>query len=436
MSYYGYRYVSRSLGFALGYLYWYALGILVPYEITAAGLVIDYWPNTVHIAVWMTIMIVVIVGLNFLPVKYYGETEFWFAGTKVILILGLLLLSFILFWGGGPDHDRLGFRYWNNPGAINPYIKTGSAGKAISFFSSLITSVFPFTFAPELVVVTGGEMKSPRRNLPIAARRYFYRLIIFYILGILAIGVTCPSNDPRLTSGGAGAGSSAFVVAIANAGISTLPSIVNAGILLSAWSSGNSFLYISSRSLYSLAVQGSAPRIFKSCNRWGVPYMAVSCSSLFCGLAYLNVASNGAVVFNWFLNLTNTWGMTSWVCCMVIYIRFRKATDAQGVERPYKNWIQPYGAYIAGVAFTILCLLNGYTVFFPGRFTAASFLTAYIGIPVFFIMYFGHRIVFRKDKWAWSPEEVDLQTGMDEVNAAEEPVKKRKGFAKIVRLVE
>src|ERR1700761_9212355 len=90
MSYYGYRYVSRSMGFALGYLYWYALGILVPYEITAAGLVIDYWPNNVHIAVWMTIMIVVIVGLNFLPVKYYGETEFWFAGTKVILIIGLL----------------------------------------------------------------------------------------------------------------------------------------------------------------------------------------------------------------------------------------------------------------------------------------------------------------------------------------------------------
>lgn len=83
MAYYGYRYVSRSMGFALGYLYWYALGILVPYEITAAGLVIDYWENPVNIAVWMTIMLVVIIGLNFLPVRFYGETEFWFAGTKV-----------------------------------------------------------------------------------------------------------------------------------------------------------------------------------------------------------------------------------------------------------------------------------------------------------------------------------------------------------------
>lgn len=98
--------------------------------------------------------------------------------------------------------------------------------------------------------------------------------MIFYILGVLAIGVTCPSDDPRLTDGGAGAAASPFVVAIANAGIDVLPSIVNAVILISAWSSGNSFLYISSRALYSLAIQGSAPRIFKTCNRWGVPYVS------------------------------------------------------------------------------------------------------------------------------------------------------------------
>ena len=72
MSYYGYRYVSRSMGFALGYLYWYALGILVPYEVVAAGLVINYWPNEINIAVWITIMVVVIIALNFAPVRYYG----------------------------------------------------------------------------------------------------------------------------------------------------------------------------------------------------------------------------------------------------------------------------------------------------------------------------------------------------------------------------
>lgn len=436
MSYYGYRYVSRSMGFALGYLYWYALGILVPYEITAAGLVINYWPNDINIAVWITIMLVVIVALNFLPVRFYGETEFWFAGTKVILMIGLLLLSFILFWGGGPSGDRLGFRYWKDPGAANPFIVGGATGRFVSFWETMVLSVFPFTFAPELLVVTGGEMESPRRNLPIASRRYFYRLVIFYCLGVLAIGVTCPSNAEALTNGGAGAKSSPYVVAIANAGISTLPSIVNAVILISAWSSGNSFLYISSRALYSLAVQGSAPRIFKTCNKWGVPYVAVGVSSLFCGLAYLNAASSGSTVFNWFVNLTNTWGMTSWVCCMIIYLRFRKACAVQNIPTPYHSWIQPYGAYIAMVMFTLLCLINGFTVFFPSEWSVSSFFTAYIGIPIFFVMYFGHRIFFWNDKWAWDPAEIDMQTGLQEVIDAERPVKVRKGLAKVLYIIE
>jgi yeast amino acid transporter len=225
---------------------------------------------------------------------------------QVIMMISLIILSIVLFFGGGPSHDRLGFRYWQDPGAAHPYILSGNTGYFISFWQTLVLSVFPFTFAVELLVVTGGEMESPRRNLPIAGKRYFYRLVIFYVLSVLAIGVTCPSDDSRLTDGGHGAAASPFVVAIANAGISTLPSIINAVILMSAWSSGNSFLYISSRALYSLAVQGSAPRIFKTCNRWGVPYYAVACSSLFCGLAYLNTASSGATVFNWFVNLTNT----------------------------------------------------------------------------------------------------------------------------------
>lgn len=108
MAFYATRYVSPSVGFALGWLYFYSFGILVAYEITAAGIVINFWPNNVHIAVWITIMMCVIVALNLCPVGVYGETEFWFAGMKVVLITGLLLLAFILALGGGPTHDRLG----------------------------------------------------------------------------------------------------------------------------------------------------------------------------------------------------------------------------------------------------------------------------------------------------------------------------------------
>lgn len=431
MSYYGSRNVSNSLGFAMGWLYFYSLGILVPYEITAAGLVIDYWNSPVNIAVWITIFIVVIVGLNFLPVKFYGETEFWFASLKVFMMIGLLILSFILFWGGGPrQHGILGFHYWKDPGATTEYLVNGRKGKFVAFISTVVASAFPFTFAPELLVVTGGEMDSPRRNLPKAAKRYFWRLIIFYIFGVLAIGIICPFNDARLTDGGVGAKSSAFVVGIADAGIHGLGSVINAVIITSAWSSGNSFLYMSSRSLYSLAVAGNAPAIFKRCNKHGVPYMAVSASSVFSVLAYLNCGTSSSVVFGWFVNLTNTSGFISWICCSIIYIRFRKAIAAQGApaEIPYHSWTQPVGAWIALVAFTILTLINGFDVFFPGRFSASSFLTAYVGIPIFLVIYFVHRVCHRHESWVHSSESVDLITGLDALLAAEAPEKTNRGL--------
>jgi len=422
MNLFGFRYVSRSMGFSLGWLYFYSLGILVPYEITAAGLVIEYWNPNVNIAVWITIMIVVIVGLNSLPVSFYGETEFWFASTKVIMMMGLLLLSVVLFFGGGPNHDRLGFRYWKNPGAANEYLRTGDLGRFLALLYTLVLSAFPFVFAPELMIVTAGEMKSPRRNLPIAAKRYIYRLVFFYIGSVLAIGVICPSNDPRLTSGGKGAGSSAFVVGIKNAGIDVLDSIINAGIIISAWSSGNSFLYLSSRSLYSLALSGNAPAFFKACTKKGVPYRAVACSSLFCALAYLNVGSSSAVVFNWFVNLTNTSGFISWICCCAVYLRFRKACVAQGVtDLPYHSRLQPWGSYCAIAGFSFLLLINGFPVFFD--WNTASFFTSYVGILMFGLFYFGHRLYARKDSWSHDPTEVDLQTGMDQVLVDERPPK-------------
>ncbi|KAF9062367.1 proline transporter [Rhodocollybia butyracea] len=398
MSYYGHRNVSNSLGFAMGWLYFYSLGIQVPYEITAAALVIDFWDSPVNIAVWITIFIVVIVGLNALPVRFYGEAEFWFSSLKIFMMIGLFMLIFILFWGGGPDQDGiLGFRYWKDPGPTNTWLVPGSAGRFVAFIEVIVLSAFPFTFAPELLIITAGEMDSPRRNLPKAAKRFIFRFLFFYI--------GCAKSSP-------------FVVGITNAGIKGLGSVINAVILTSAWSSGNSFLYMSSRSLYSLAVSGNAPRIFTKCTKNG------GHRHFFCSLAYLNCASNSSVVFTWFVNLTNTSGFISWICCCIVYNRFRQACKVQSLpaqDIPYQSSLQPYGSWIAIVGFTTLLLINGFGVFFPGRFSASIFLTAYVGIPIFLAIYFGHRILHWKDPWAHHPSEVDLHSGIDLVLADEHP---------------
>ncbi|KAH7356071.1 proline permease PrnB [Pyrenochaeta sp. MPI-SDFR-AT-0127] len=418
MAYYCNRFASPSLGFALGWLYVYSFGILVAYEVTAAAIVINYWPNNIPIAALITILLVVIIVLNFCPVGVFAESEFWFAGIKVIMLMGLLLLAVILMLGGGPNHDRIGFRYWRDPGAVKEHVVGGAGGRFTAFLYVWVFSGFSFYFGPELIIVTSGEMYHPRKNLPIASRRFFYRLAFFYVFGALAIGVICRSDAEDLTSGTGNANASPWVIGIRNAGISALPSVVNAGILTSAWSSGNSFLYMSSRSLYSIALAGNAPKIFTRCNRYGLPIYAVGATSLFSLLAYLNVVSSSGTVFNWFISLTNTAGYTSWIVCAIIFLRFRKACNAQGIQVPYQSKVQPYGAWICVVAFTFLLLCNGFTLFYPGRFTATGFLTTYLGIPIFLSLWLGHKLIAgRRDSWLIKPHDVDLTTGLREVEA-------------------
>ncbi|KAJ5087203.1 hypothetical protein N7456_010819 [Penicillium angulare] len=423
MAYYADRFHSRSLGFALGWLYCYVFIIEVPAEITAATLVVQYWNPGVHVAVWITIFMVLMIGLNCFPVRVYGETEFWFASIKVMGIIGLLIMALVLIFGGGPSHELLGFHYWKHPSAVNEYIKIGDSGRLCALISTICFSMFAFAFAPELLVVTGGEMQNPRQNLPKAGIRYFYRLVFFYVLGALAISMIVPSNQPQLLGGGSGAGASPWAIATRIAGIKALDSVINAVILISALSSGNSFLYLATRSLYSLAITGNAPRIFAKCTKSGVPYNAVAACSVFLALAYLNVSSTGAAVFNWFVNLINTGGFQSWICICIVYIRFRKATDVQGVtELPFRSRFQPYMAYICGIMFTLLLLLNGYSNFLSGQWNTSNFLTAYIGIPIFFALYFGHRfLICRHEPWVHDVEEIDLTTGLPEILANETP---------------
>ncbi|PLB46606.1 putative proline-specific permease [Aspergillus steynii IBT 23096] len=423
VSLYASRFVSPSFGFATGWLYVYSMSILAPYEITAASLVISYWHSSINIAVWISIMIVLMVLLNALPVKFYGETEFWFAFMKVVMMTGLLIVSVVIFFGGGPTHDRLGFRYWNNPGAANEYLLPGNTGRFLALISTLTLAALPFTFAPEFLILTTGEMAAPRKTLPKASRRYIYRILFFYILSVLAIGVICPSTDSRLTSGGQGAGASPFVVGIKNAGIPVLDSIINAGILLSAWSSGNAFLYMATRSLYSLARAGNASSWFLACTESGVPYRCVAMCSLFCALAYLNLSNSAAVVFNWFVNFTNQSAFISWTCCCIVHLRFRKACNAQGVtDLPYVSRFQPWGSYAGLALFPFLALANGFDVFFPSNWSVESFLTAYIGIPLFFVIYLGHRVYTWYEPWVRDSRSVDLHSGLEEVLEEEEPV--------------
>jgi amino acid transporter len=266
------RYVDPAMGFAVGWNNWYQSAITLCAEISAASVVIQFWNGAVgiNVAAWISLIIVLVICLNIFAVSIYGEAEFCFASIKILTIVGLIIFAFIIDLGGGPTHDRLGFRYWKNPGAMKEYVSTGSTGRFLGLFSTLVNAAFAYG-GVEMVAVAAGEAENPRHNIPKAVRRVFWRILFFYVLGSLAIGVLIPYNEPRLLgaikSGAPGGARSPWVIAVYRAGVPALPSIINAVILTSATSSANAFLYTGSRYLYALAQNGQAPRMFLKCTK-------------------------------------------------------------------------------------------------------------------------------------------------------------------------
>jgi amino acid transporter len=215
------------------------------------------------------------------------------------------------------------------------------------------------------------KSNSDSRTVPKAVRRVFWRILFFYVLGSLAIGVLVASNDPHLLKAqadvAAGAARSPWVIGIQNAGIPVLPSIINAVILTSASSSANAFLYTGSRYLFALAQNRQAPRFLLRCSKAGVPYWCVAITASISGLTYLSVRSGGpSVVFGWFQNLTTIASLFTWCSICIAYIQFHKALKAQGVDRNtlvFKSRFQPYTAWSALIYFAIIIIFNGFDVF-------------------------------------------------------------------------
>ena len=126
--------------------------------------------------------------------------------------------------GGGPTHDRIGFRYWKNPGAFPQYLGIdGVKGRFFSFAASLTQAAFSYV-GTEVVAMAGAEAKNPRRNIPKAIKRVYIRILLFYIGGVTIIGLLVPYTEPDLALKTSDGAKSPFVIAIRTAGISGLPS--------------------------------------------------------------------------------------------------------------------------------------------------------------------------------------------------------------------
>lgn len=236
----------------------------------------------------ITISLVLILASNLVNVRWYGEIEVFSGTVKVLCFIGLVFVSIVITAGGVPGSEPIGFRYWNNPGPWVDYNGiTGSTGHFLGFLSAFVNASFSF-IGVETVVISAAEAINPHKSIPNAARRVTWRIGFFYILGALLIGLIVSPINGDLVTGTGNANSSPWVIAIKNAGINILPSIVNSCILVSAWSAGNSYCWVGSRMIVAMTTDGQLPAFFGRTNASGVPYVAVITSWLFGPLAYLS----------------------------------------------------------------------------------------------------------------------------------------------------
>ncbi|KAK4638874.1 hypothetical protein QC761_703760 [Podospora bellae-mahoneyi] len=419
---YATRFVDPAMGFATGWNYFFKYVIVLPNNLTATGIILQYWVKDLNVSVWIVVFGVVIILLNLIHVRFFGEAEFWMSLAKALVIIMLILMCFILSLGGSPSGFRSGFWYWTEPGAFAEYnvrwkddyfYVHGSTGRFLGVWACIVQATFAY-LGTELVGVAFGETPDPRKNVPRAVNQTLLRIVFFYVAGVLVLGMAVPYDSPELlraTRERIGGLASPFTVAAQRAGVDKLADAVNGMLLVFTISAANSDIYLASRTVWALAKDRQAPEIMERTNKRGVPIPAVALSSIFIALGFMNATKDATTVFGYFVSLVTVFGALNWIAVLVSYISMIRAMKVQGIPReimPYRNPLLPWGSYIALMVTILVIIFSGYSAFIP-QFQIDKFMTSYIGIVVYLV-----NILV----WKWlkktkrvRPEEMDLLTG-------------------------
>lgn len=297
-----------------------------------------------------------IIIVNIFGALGYAEEEFWSSLLKLCAIIVFMVIALVLVLGGGPEGGRYseywGARLWYEPGAF----ANGFRG----FCSVFVTAAFSFS-GTELVGLAAAEARNPAKSLPGAIKQVFWRITLFYVLGLFFIGLLIAHNDENLLGANpyVNVDASPFVLVGRYANLPGYDSFMNVIILVSVLSIGVSSVYGGSRTLTALAQQGYAPRIFSYIDRSGRPLFSVIAIAIFGPLAYINLTADGPTVFDWLLALSGLAALFTWGSICLAHIRFRKAWLRQGHtldEIPFKALGGVYGSYL-GLGLNILCLI-------------------------------------------------------------------------------
>ncbi|KAI0798374.1 amino acid permease/ SLC12A domain-containing protein [Xylaria sp. FL0064] len=413
---YSTRFIDPSWGFAMGWNYVLQWLVVVPLELTVCSISISYWNAEISPAVWITIFWVFIIIVNVFGTLGYAEEEFWSALIKLSATVIFIIIAFVLVLGGGPSDGRYGEYYgarlWYEPGAFANGFK--------GFCSVFVTAAFAFS-GTELVGLAAAEASNPSKALPSAIKQVFWRITLFYVLGLLFVGLLIPYTDEHLLDSGSDATSaSPFVLVGQYAGLYGFNHFMNVVILVSVISISVSGVYGGSRTLTALAQEGYAPKLFTYVDRSGRPLFSVIFLLAFGGLAYVELASSGDVVFGWLQALSGLAALFTWGSICLAHIRFRHAWAYRGHtldEIPFKAVGGVYGSYLGLFLIVLVLAAQFYVAVSPigqNLGDAEGWFNSYLALPVV-LLFWAVGFAWKRKGWI-RVSDIDIDIGRREHN--------------------
>ncbi|GAB1619261.1 D-serine/D-alanine/glycine transporter [Pseudomonas sp. NGC7] len=335
-------------GYFTGWTYWFCWVVTGIADVVAIAAYTQFWFPDLPQWIPALTCVAVLLSLNLVTVKMFGELEFWFALIKIVAILGLVATGLYMVISGfeSPSGRTAQLANLWNDGGMFP---NGLMG----FFAGFQIAVFAFV-GIELVGTTAAEAKNPERTLPRAINSIPIRIIVFYVLALIAIMAVTPWRDVV-------PGKSPFVELFVLAGLPAAASIINFVVLTSAASSANSGVFSTSRMLFGLAQEGDAPRAFEKLSRRAVPANGLyfSCTCLLLGAALIYLVPDVVEAFTLVTTVSAVLFMFVWTLILLSYLSYRKRRAALHLASKYKMPGGRFMCYVCLVFFAgILVLLS------------------------------------------------------------------------------
>lgn len=363
---YASKYISPSAGFSLGWMYFVGSAATAGVEFTAAGIIMQHWFPNSPIWIWCLIFIVILFSLNALTTKGFAESEYWFAGIKVLAVIAFIVIGLACIFGIVDLADRPTPFFENlAPSGLFP------AGIAIIFIT-MMNVIFSYQ-GSEIIGIAAGESEEPEKNIPRAIRNVIFRIIVFYISSIVILSAIFPAAELGLLE-------SPFVTLMTIAGVPYASHIMNFIILTAILSVGNSCLYASTRLLWSMSHDGMAPKMFGALSKRKVPLNALIFTMFFSLLSLMTSFMAASTVFVLLMSIASISVTISWMGIALSQFMFRRKYLQEGGKLEDLKYKVPFYPFVPLFCIGFCLLILVFIAFDPtqriGLFYGIGFLIA------------------------------------------------------------